>query len=97
MLGHVVEVAHDGDTGLDTARRFSPDVVICDIDLPGRSDGHAVARELRGFSDALLIALTGYGQEKDRTRAREAGFDLHSTKPVDPQTIAELVGRDRRG
>jgi two-component system CheB/CheR fusion protein len=95
--GHEVEVAFDGPSALDTAGSFHPDVVLLDIGLPGL-DGYQVASQLRqrhGTSKALLVALTGYGQEDDQRLAREAGFDHHLTKPVDPQVIYELLARPR--
>ncbi len=100
LVGHTVAVAFDGPQGLAAAQRFQPEVVLCDIGLPGSMDGYAVARTLR--SDGVpgpmtLIALTGYGQEEDQLKAREAGFDIHLTKPVDPaalqKLLAELPGR----
>ena len=83
--GHTVEVAHDGQTGIEMARRFRPEVVLCDIGLPGL-DGYAVCRALRlepQLKEVYLIAVTGYGQEEDQLRARVAGFDSHLTKPID--------------
>jgi PAS domain S-box-containing protein len=95
LYGHEAETALDGPAGLAAARRFRPDVVLCDIGLPGGMDGYAVARALRADPElrALrLIALTGYGQEDDQARSREAGFDLHLTKPVDPAALEKLLG-----
>jgi CheY-like chemotaxis protein len=94
LSGHEVEIAHDGRQGLEAARRFLPDVVLCDIGLPGGMDGYEVARQMRqdpGLSGARLIALTGYGQEEDQRRARKAGFDVHLTKPADPATLERLL------
>jgi CheY-like chemotaxis protein len=68
--------------------------VVCDIGLPGGMDGYAVARALRADPEqavATLIALSGYGQEEDQRQARQAGFDRHLTKPVDPQVLAGLL------
>ncbi|MEX2496688.1 MAG: ATP-binding protein [Woeseia sp.] len=82
--GHTVTVTGDGQSGLLQARALGPDVVILDIGLPDCS-GYEVARLLRSdreFSDTLFIALTGYGSERDRRRARESGFDYHLTKPI---------------
>jgi PAS domain S-box-containing protein len=92
--GHRVEVAHDGRTGLELARRFAPDVVLCDIGLADGPSGYDVARALRSdaaAAGACLVALTGYGQEEDLRRAKEAGFDLHRTKPIDPAELQRLV------
>ncbi|MGQ0636815.1 MAG: hybrid sensor histidine kinase/response regulator [Planctomycetaceae bacterium] len=85
LEGHEVAVASDGPTGLEMAQRLLPHVVLCDIGLPGSMSGHAVARALRNdqrTSSAVLVAVTGYGQEEDRRRALAAGFDRHLTKPV---------------
>ncbi len=91
--GHRVEVLHDGSTLVDTVRRFAPDAILLDIGLPGR-DGFELAGDLRaaaGLARYTLIAVTGYGQEEDRRRSREAGFDAHLTKPVDFTEVARLV------
>jgi PAS domain S-box-containing protein len=93
LHGHEVEVAYSGTEGLAAARCFRPDVVLCDLGLPGM-DGYAVAAELRSSPEtarARLIAVSGYGQMEDRDRAREAGFDLHLTKPVDPERLSRLL------
>jgi CheY-like chemotaxis protein len=92
MLGHEVEVACDGRKGVEIARSYRPEVVLLDIGLP-LLDGYQVARTLReeGFHDTIIIAVSGYGQEEDRQRSREAGMDHHLTKPVDVQTISELI------
>jgi CheY-like chemotaxis protein len=95
MRGHEVQVAHDGLAGLEAARRDRPDVVILDIGLP-KMDGYQVAREVRrlpGLARVLLLAVTGYGQEEDRERARRAGFDYHLVKPVDPDVLCQLLAR----
>jgi PAS domain S-box-containing protein len=94
LSGFEVTTAADGSAGLETARRFHPDVVLCDIGLPGGLDGYAVARELRAdpaLQPVHLIALTGYGQAEDRRRAYAEGFDLHLTKPVDPVALKDLL------
>ena len=78
---------------LDKLGEHRPEVVICDIGLPGL-DGYGVAAALRRNPDtasARLIALTGYGQDEDRRRAREAGFDEHLTKPADPTALEALL------
>ena len=93
--GHEVRSAHDGPAALRTAESFRPEVVVLDIGLP-RMDGYEVARRLReraGPRTPLLVALTGYGQEEDRRRAREAGFDAHLVKPADPEELQRLLAR----
>ncbi|HSS78630.1 MAG TPA: response regulator [Thermoanaerobaculia bacterium] len=93
LIGHEVEVAFDGAAGLVKARSLHPEVVLCDIGLPGM-DGYAVARALRAApetSSAFLIALTGYGQDDDRRRALEAGFDAHLTKPADLDNLRRIL------
>jgi signal transduction histidine kinase/ActR/RegA family two-component response regulator len=83
--GHTVEVAYTGQSAIDTARDFRPEVVLCDIGLPGM-DGYSVARALRkdaNLAETFLIAATGYGTFEDQRRAREAGFDVHLRKPID--------------
>jgi CheY-like chemotaxis protein len=81
--GHEVQTASDGAALLANIHIFRPQVIFLDIGLPGM-DGHEVAREIRRqveFDGVLLVALTGYGQEKDRKNSRAAGFDLHLVKP----------------
>jgi PAS domain S-box-containing protein len=93
LAGCEVRVAHDGPSALEIAPGFGPDVVLLDIGLPGL-DGYEVARRLRAIPDfnaTLLIALTGYGQEEDRRRSLQAGFDQHLVKPVDPAILEALL------
>lgn len=93
LWGHDVKVVYDGPGALAAAREYRPDVVFLDIGLPGL-DGYEVARRLRGplgFRDARVVAITGYGREEDRRKAREAGFDVHLTKPVDPEELQKLL------
>ena len=93
-LGHHVRVSADGASGLVALREFLPEIVLCDIGLPGEIDGYALARAVRAdpaVAGTCLIALTGYGQTADREQAREAGFDLHLTKPVDPKRLEEIL------
>jgi CheY-like chemotaxis protein len=93
-LGHSVGVATTGSAGLEAARDFQPQVVVCDIGLPGGMDGYAVARSLRADpcgARTLLIALTGYGQEEDRRRAFAAGFDFHLVKPLDFDRLQSIL------
>jgi two-component system, chemotaxis family, CheB/CheR fusion protein len=97
LKGHEVAVAHDGQGALDVAAAFHPEAVLLDIGLPGL-DGYQVASRLRQHhptSTALIVALTGYGQEEDQRRAQEAGFDQHLIKPVAPQAIYDLLARPR--
>ena len=79
--------------GVRVAAEYRPEVVVCDIGLPGM-DGYAVAGALRrnpATAASRLIALTGYGREEDRRRAREAGFDEHLTKPADPAALEAIL------
>src|SRR5262249_24527723 len=97
MLGNSVRLAHDGPGALVLAKDFRPDVVLLDIGLPGMS-GYDVCRKLRqqtGSQDVLYIAQTGWGQEEDRRRSREAGFDYHLVKPVDFGALEELLASRR--
>jgi two-component system CheB/CheR fusion protein len=94
LAGHESEVAFDAEEGLEKARRLRPEIVLCDIGLPGRMDGYAVARAFRADPElraAFLIALTGYGQDEDRRRALDAGFDTHLTKPADIDVLRRLL------
>jgi PAS domain S-box-containing protein len=89
-----VEAVYTGPTGLEAARQFRPEVVLCDLGLPGM-DGYQVAAALRRDPDmagARLIAISGYGQEEDQRRAREAGFELHLIKPVDFAELRRVLG-----
>jgi signal transduction histidine kinase/CheY-like chemotaxis protein len=93
LRGHEVRTAGDGPAGLNAAHAFRPHVILCDIGLPGMS-GYEVAERLRkqaDFTRTPLIAISGYGQEEDLQRSHEAGFDLHLTKPVEPDTLAALL------
>ncbi|MCW8193984.1 PAS domain S-box protein [Proteobacteria bacterium 005FR1] len=91
--GHEVSVAEDGPSALLAAEDFGPDVVLLDIGLPGM-DGYEVARRLRrspGTRQAVLAALTGYGQARDRERTEAAGFDAHFVKPVDLSALEAFI------
>jgi two-component system CheB/CheR fusion protein len=93
MGGHVAEVAHDGQQGVERARSFRPSVVLYDIGLP-IMDGYEVASALRAdpvFADTTLVALTGYARPDDQRRAHAAGFDRHVAKPVSPSKLVELL------
>jgi signal transduction histidine kinase/ActR/RegA family two-component response regulator len=96
LSGHEVRVAHLGQTALSLAQTFRPDVAFLDIGMPDLS-GYEVARALRQEPWAMslqLIALTGWGQEEDRRRALEAGFDHHLTKPVNPDLLQRLIASE---
>ena len=91
--GYELSIAHDGAEGLAVARRFLPDLVLLDIGLPVMN-GYELARALRKddhLKHAVLIAVSGYGQEQDRARARESGFDHHLIKPVDLDSLLALL------
>jgi CheY-like chemotaxis protein/two-component sensor histidine kinase len=91
MSGHVTEAVYDGLTAVERAAAFDPDVVLLDIGLPGL-DGYAVARHLRDAgAEYLIVAVTGYGQDRDVRQAYEVGFDHHLTKPVEFATISQLI------
>ncbi len=93
MIGHTPTLAHDGIEALQTAQAILPDAVILDIGLPGMN-GYDICRELRkteAFKTTMLIAQTGWGQEKDRQLAREAGFNHHLIKPVKLEDLNELL------
>jgi CheY-like chemotaxis protein len=91
--GHAVEAAYGGPDGLEKARAFRPDVVLCDLGLPGMDRYHVAAalRGLEGLRGVPLIAISGYGQAEDVERSRAAGFDLHLTKPVAPQALGTAI------
>ena len=95
--GHLVSVEYDGTSGLARALRERPEVMLLDIGLPDM-DGHELARRLRSSPDtanAMLIALTGYGQSEDRERARQAGFDRHLVKPADLSELLRILAEVR--
>ncbi len=97
-LGHEVSTAAYGEQGIELARRVHPHVVLCDIALAGGMDGYAVARALRhepALSATYLVAVTGYGQDSDEQRAREAGFDMHLTKPVEYAVLQDALSETR--
>ncbi len=91
--GHKVVTAHDGLAAVEAAERFRPQIALLDVGMP-HLDGYEVARRIRANDwgrDMLLVAITGWGQEKDRTLAREAGFDEHFTKPLDPDQLEQTL------
>jgi CheY-like chemotaxis protein len=91
--GHLVRMAHTGPTALAAALAYRPDVMLLDIGLPGL-DGFEVAKRIRQeplLRDIMLVALTGYGEESDRLRSQEAGFDHHLVKPVDFEKVRQIL------
>ena len=92
LEGYQVTAAASGSHGVEMARRHLPDIALVDIGLP-EVDGYEVARRLHEFGPGrpYLIALTGYGQPEDVKRAREAGFDTHLLKPVDPDALTKML------
>jgi signal transduction histidine kinase/ActR/RegA family two-component response regulator len=95
LTGHDVSVARNGLRAIELVHDLQPDVAILDIGLPGM-DGYELARRLRAEphgGSMLLIAITGYGQEDDRKRAKDAGFNHHLTKPANPVELAHLLSR----
>jgi len=94
LSGHTVKLARTGAEGVELARTFLPDVVLCDVGLAGGMDGYTVARALRAdpeFAGCYLVAVTGYGREEDVEKSRRAGFDRHLTKPIDLQALDNLL------
>lgn len=93
MLGHETRIAHDGVEALQVADSFEPEVILLDIGMP-RLNGYDTCRKLRERAwgkRALIIACSGWGQEEDRRKSREAGFDQHLVKPVSPDVITRLL------
>jgi len=93
MMGHDTRTAYDGQQGVDLAGEYLPDVILLDIGLP-KLNGYEACRLIREQptgKGVVLIALTGWGQDEDRRRSHEAGFDHHMVKPVDPQALMKMV------
>jgi DNA-binding response OmpR family regulator len=97
VLGYTVRVAYDGPDAIAAADEFRPDAALLDIGLPKLS-GYDIARHMRSTrgEDVLLVAITGWGQEDDRRRARDAGFDHHFTKPADFDLLMALLEQELR-
>jgi signal transduction histidine kinase len=94
LWGHDARVANTGTEALETAAAYRPEITLLDIGLPGM-DGYEVARHIREsteLSSIMLIAMTGYGRDEDRKRAREAGFDHHLVKPIDLDLLEQMLG-----
>ncbi|HEY0824147.1 MAG TPA: PAS domain S-box protein [Ramlibacter sp.] len=98
LLGNQVECAYDGESGVAMARRLKPHMILLDLAMPGM-DGFEARRRLRegagDGSSALLVAMTGFGNEEDKRRTREAGFDAHLTKPVELDALVALLNEAR--
>jgi len=93
LAGHEALLAENGVLGLELFKSAHPDIAFVDIGLPGM-DGYEIARRFRAEPNGagvFLVALTGYGSASDRDRSREAGFDLHLLKPVDPETLQSVL------
>lgn len=93
LRGHEVRIAHDGPSALAMAKTYLPNLVFLDIGMPGM-DGYEVARQMRqhpGLESVVLAALTGWGQQEDRLRTAEAGFDCHLVKPPEPKALESLL------
>ena len=93
MLGHTCQTAPDGLTALDLGRSFLPDLILLDIGMP-RLNGYETAQRIRAEvwgKTTTLVAITGWGQNEDRRRAEQAGFDLHLVKPIAPTAIQEII------
>ena len=93
IMGNEVRTADDGLEAVEVAAGFNPEVVLMDIGLP-MLNGFDAARRIRqqpGGNGMVMVALTGWGQEDDRRRSREAGFDQHLVKPVDPVALETLL------
>jgi CheY-like chemotaxis protein len=95
VRGDEVRIAYDGLEALEAEGEFKPEVVLLDIGMP-KISGYDVARRIRESrgTDVLIVAITGWGQEDDRQRAREAGFNHHFTKPVDFEMLLALIDRE---
>jgi CheY-like chemotaxis protein len=93
ILGHEVKLAHDGPSAVATVIAFAPEFALVDIGIPG-FNGYEVAKRIREVShlkNTLLVAQTGWGQDEDRRRSEEAGFNQHWVKPIDMARLRELI------
>jgi CheY-like chemotaxis protein len=95
LEGHEVQTAANGSEAVDIAEQFRPEIVLMDLDMPG-VDGLEASRRIRARpwgNTVLIAALTGWGREVDRLRAREAGVDLHFLKPVDTESLMAALSQ----
>jgi DNA-binding response OmpR family regulator len=93
IMGHDTRTAHDGESAVETAENFLPEVVLLDIGLP-KLNGYEVAQRIRENTwgqSMFLIAVTGWGQEEDRQRSSEVGLNVHMVKPVEPAALERLL------
>jgi len=98
IMGHETRTAHDGESAVDAAESFLPEVVLLDIGLP-KLNGYEVAQRIRERAwgaSMFLIAVTGWGQEEDRQRSSEVGLNAHMVKPVEPAALERLFAELRR-
>jgi CheY-like chemotaxis protein len=97
-LGGDARTAGDGIAAVQAASEFRPDVILLDIDMPG-VDGYETCRQMRHLpagAGVVIVALTGLGQEQDKGRAFDAGFDAHLTKPADPDVLRHVLANPQR-
>ena len=97
IMGHDTRTAHDGESAVDTAESFLPDVILLDIGLP-KLNGYEVAQRIREKAwgkSMYLIAVTGWGQDEDRQRSSEVGLNQHMVKPVEPAALEKLLAELR--
>ena len=98
IMGHETRTAHDGESAVETAESFLPEVVLLDIGLP-KLNGYEVAQRIREQAwgaSMFLIAVTGWGQEEDRQRSSEVGLNVHMVKPVEPAVLEKLLAGLKR-
>jgi CheY-like chemotaxis protein len=93
IMGNDVRMARDGVEAVEAAKEFRPEMILLDIGMP-RMNGYDACRRIREMDfgrDVIIVALTGWGQDEDKRRSKEAGFDRHLIKPIDPEAIEKLL------
>jgi DNA-binding response OmpR family regulator len=98
IMGHETRTAHDGESAVETAETFLPEVILLDIGLP-KLNGYEVAQRIREQAwgaSMFLIAVTGWGQDEDRQRSSEVGLNVHMVKPVEPAALERILAELRR-